>query len=151
MSCTSRSGSSRCTRAGAEAIREYAPVAPPLDTGDVILLVHDEESVRRVVARQLEASGYPVLTTESGESALAIRRHDAVDSRDVGSDVCIPGMTGIERVFAMLAERIDRPVLLLSGQMDTQLPHRWPAGATVRFLPKPLRGMALRRADGATA
>jgi hypothetical protein len=45
----------------------------------------------------------------------------------------------------MASAQIDRPVLLVSGQLDTELPRSWPAGAIVRFLPKPLSGVALRR------
>jgi two-component system cell cycle sensor histidine kinase/response regulator CckA len=114
--------------------------------GELILLVDDEVSVRRVVAKQLESHGYVVITADSGRSALAMLRNEAFDIRVVVSDVRMPEMTGIEMVEAMLAEHIDRPVLLVSGQMDAQLPRTWPADAVVRFLPKPLSGIALRRA-----
>ncbi len=123
-----------------------APVAAA--AGDLILLVDDEESVRRVVAKQLEAHGYVVITASSGHSALSLLRNEALDVRVVVSDVRMPGMTGIELVSVMAAEQIDLPVLLVSGQMDTQLPHAWPADSVVRFLPKPLSGVALRRTVG---
>jgi CheY-like chemotaxis protein len=114
--------------------------------GDLILLVDDEVNVRRVVAKQLESDGYVVITADSGRSALAMLRNEAFDIRVVVSDVRMPEMTGLELVEAMAAEQIDRPVLLVSGQLDTQLPRAWPADTIVRFLPKPLSGMALRRA-----
>jgi CheY-like chemotaxis protein len=103
--------------------------------GQLILLVDDEESVRRVVAKQIEASGYAVIT--------------AFDIRLVVSDVRMPEMSGIELVRAMATEQIHRPVLLVSGQMDMQLPRSFDNDAIVRFLPKPLSGSALRRAIAA--
>lgn len=126
------------------------PDAPALEDGtapgELILLVDDEVSVRRVVAKQLESHGYVVITADSGRSALAMLRNEAFDIRVVVSDVRMPEMTGIELVEAMVEERIDRPVLLVSGQMDAQLPRTWPENTVVRFLPKPLSGIALRRA-----
>ncbi|MES3032531.1 MAG: ATP-binding protein [Gemmatimonadota bacterium] len=117
--------------------------------GDRILLVDDEESVRRVLARQLQSSGYVVLTASSGREALAVLRDPNADVRAVVTDVRMPEMTGIELVETMLAEQLDRPVLLISGQLDAQLPRTWPDGAVVHFLAKPLSGVALRRAVGA--
>jgi two-component system cell cycle sensor histidine kinase/response regulator CckA len=113
-----------------------------------ILLVDDEEGVRRVVAKQIEASGYAVITAGSGHSALAMLRNPAFDIELVVSDVRMPEMSGIELVRVMVAEQIHRPVLLVSGQMDTQLPRSFATDATVRFLPKPLSGIALRRVIG---
>ena len=117
--------------------------------GQLILLVDDEESVRRVVAKQIEAIGYAVITAGGGHSALAMLRDPAFDIRLVVSDVRMPEMSGIELVRAMATEQIDRPVLLVSGQMDTQLPRSFDNDAIVRFLPKPLSGSALRRAIAA--
>ena len=144
--------------AGASGMTE--PVVAPRDSSppiamdvassasELILLVDDEEHVRKVVAKQLEASGYVVMTAESGHSALAMLRNPAFNIRAVVSDVRMPEMTGIELVTAMLAEQIDRPVLLVSGQMDTQLPSTWQDGGIIRFLAKPLSGVALRRMVG---
>jgi len=140
--------------ASATATQVVTPVRSPVvdaqprrdgTVGDLILLVDDEESVRSVVAKQLEANGYVVITADSGRSALAMLRNAAFNIRIVVSDVRMPEMTGIELVSAMASAQIDRPVLLVSGQLDTELPRSWPAGAIVRFLPKPLSGVALRR------
>ena len=121
----------------------------PVIAGGRILLVDDEESVRRVLAKQLGVSGYIVITAESGQAALEFLRNAAADIRAVVSDVRMPDMTGIELVETMLAEQLDFPVLLISGQLDSELPRSWPDGAMVQFLAKPLSGDALRRGVGA--
>jgi len=83
---------------------------------------------------------------ENSDSTDLLLRNPAFDIRHVVSDVRRPEMSGIELVRAMAAEQIDRPVLLVSGQMDTQLPRSFDKGAIVCFLPKPLSGIALRPA-----
>ncbi|MES3032532.1 MAG: PAS domain S-box protein [Gemmatimonadota bacterium] len=122
--------------------RSGAAVAP------TILLVDDEDNVRRVIARQLQAGGYQVLTASSGAMALAILRDPTITVDALVSDVRMPGMSGVQLVTTMLAEGIEHPVLLVSGQLDQPLPSSWPGAGRVRFLPKPLTGETLRTVVG---
>jgi two-component system C4-dicarboxylate transport response regulator DctD len=98
----------------------------------VVLLVDDEDVVRRITARILAGAGFRVLEAHDGEQAatlLATLGTNAVGL--VVSDIRMPGMSGIE-LAAMVSERWPTvPVLLVSGQGGP------PAGYPVPFLPKP--------------
>ena len=135
--------------AGAPPQRQIgANAASPAAAGKTprtILLVDDDESVCRVVSRQLQGSGFVVLTAGCAEDALTMLRDPASAVSAVVSDVRMPGMSGVELVSTMIAEGIQRPVVLVSGMMDEKLPESWPETAQVRFLAKPLSGVALRR------
>ena len=57
-----------------------------------ILLVDDEESVRKIVGRRLEIDGYRVLTADSGEEGLKIAQEQLPDL--VLLDIMMPKMKG---------------------------------------------------------
>ena len=80
-----------------------------------MLLVEDEDAVRRSVRRTLEQRGYAVLEASSGEAglALAVAFNGPIDV--LLTDVMMPGMNG--RTFAdkLLESRADLHVLFMSG------------------------------------
>ena len=59
-----------------------------------ILVVDDDESLRRVTQVQLEEEGYTVTTAASGEEAQAVLTHRPQDL--VLTDLSMPGMSGVE-------------------------------------------------------
>ena len=88
--------------------------ARPL-TERTILLVEDEDAVRRVVARMLTEAGFPVVEARSGDEAVAKISLLRGQVRLVVSDVAMPGMSG-HALAAMVIERWPTlPVLLISG------------------------------------
>jgi CheY-like chemotaxis protein len=81
-----------------------------------IVVVEDEEWLRRVVARMLGEHGYDVIEAADGTAAL-LAIEEAGGSVDlVLTDVTMPGMSGPE-VVQELRARYDRtvPVLFMSG------------------------------------
>ena len=142
------------TASGDDTQADGAPDDMGADTADGIgeapagsvLLVDDDASVRRVVARQLESGGYRVHPVGSGAEALAALRSTPAAFDVVVSDVRMPGMTGPELVDCMQREGLLYPVLLMSGQIDAPLPAAWPGAMPVQFLAKPSRGSALLQA-----
>jgi two-component system cell cycle sensor histidine kinase/response regulator CckA len=101
-----------------------------------ILLVEDEEPVRRLTARGLSLSGWAVLTADNGEAALAVLAGQAEPPAALVSDVSMPGMDGPALVRAVRAMLPALPVILVSGYADTDPLTDLP-GAPVQFLPKP--------------
>lgn len=101
-----------------------------------ILLVEDEEPVRRLTARGLSLSGWAVLTADNGEAALAVLAEQAEPPVALVSDVSMPGMDGPALVRAVRAMLPALPVILVSGYADTDPLTDLP-GAPVQFLPKP--------------
>lgn len=118
--------------------------APParLPTAErCVLLVEDEESVRRLTERALQRAGWQVSAVDSAEAALARlpRPGDPVAPPCVVvSDIMLPGMDGTELARAVRALWPDLPVVLVSGYTDSALLGDLTAEG-VSFLAKPFR------------
>jgi PAS domain S-box-containing protein len=78
-----------------------------------VLVVDDEPLVREVVCRMLEDSGYVALAAADGPSALELLGARAVDA--VVLDLSMPGMSGVQVLAAIRAERPALPVIVVSG------------------------------------
>ncbi|MGK2964407.1 MAG: response regulator [Tepidiformaceae bacterium] len=79
-----------------------------------ILVVDDDDGVRTMLARLLEAQGYTVLSAGNSDAALKVF-DEGVKVDLVVSDVVMPGRSGIElrRMVAEIAPGL--PVILVSG------------------------------------
>jgi len=105
----------------AEAEPEADAPAPEevLDRGDeVILLVEDEEELRRLAVRELDRRGYAVVVAAGGAEALEVAQ--SLDGRIdlLVTDVVMPGMSGIELAAQAKALWPLLPVLFVSGHLD---------------------------------
>lgn len=116
------------------------PKAEPTDlTGDsaVVLLVEDEEAVRRGGKRMLETRGYMVYEAGSGIEALDImdELNGAVDI--VVSDVVMPEMDGPTLLSELRKKYPDLKFIFVSGYAEDAFARNLPADAKFGFLPKP--------------
>jgi two-component system cell cycle sensor histidine kinase/response regulator CckA len=118
---------------------ETLPIGrPPLRSGPArLLVVDDEEAVRWVVSRTLEAEGYEVTQAGNGQEALeALARNGRVDA--VLTDVVMPRLGGRELVERLAAEYPDLPVIWMSGYpRDAAFGDAMPNGVHP-FLQKPI-------------
>ncbi|MFA9199887.1 MAG: response regulator [Cypionkella sp.] len=89
--------------------------APSLSSGDRVLLVDDDDLVRTILASVIEDLGMAVTAAPDGHAALEVLRKEAPRIRLVLSDITMPGMTGVDLVKAMAAERIDTRIALMTG------------------------------------
>src|SRR5206468_3731275 len=98
-----------------------------------ILVVEDEEKLRRVVELQLRGAGFEVDTAGTAEDAL--RRTDSADL--ILTDLRLPGMDGLELLSRIRAQNAAIPVIVMTafGSIETAV-QAMKAGA-VDFLPKP--------------
>ncbi len=85
---------------------------------ETILVAEDQEMVRAVVVRMLEAGGYRVLTAADGLEALAIFREHKDEIALALLDIVMPNMGGAAAAAEMRAIRVDVPVLFTSGYSD---------------------------------
>jgi PAS domain S-box-containing protein len=101
--------------AGSDASKKSAPAAGPRGAGQSILVVEDEDAVRRIAVAFLGKAGYRVTEATSVEAAL--RELDADDSIALlFTDVLLgEGGNGKELAAAALRIRPDLPVLFTSG------------------------------------
>jgi two-component system cell cycle sensor histidine kinase/response regulator CckA len=86
--------------AGAVVGRKDTPGTAEQGGGELILVVEDEPSVRRVVKRILEGNGYTVISASSGKEALEVVQDESVDL--VLTDMVMPGMSGKELVADLM-------------------------------------------------
>jgi two-component system, cell cycle sensor histidine kinase and response regulator CckA len=100
-----------------------------------ILLVDDEETVRRVTGRLLEKLGYRVVP--AGDAVEALQLLDGGASFDlVLTDVVMPGLSGIE-LAERIRERHPRQRILFTSGYTTREFGRPPGEPPQPFMPKP--------------
>ena len=91
---------------------------PPVHGSELVLLVEDEPSVRRVVRQQLIDLGYPVIEAGNGSEALELIEN-VPDIAIVVSDVVMPGgINGRQLAGRILESRPEVRVVLMSGYAD---------------------------------
>ena len=82
-----------------------------------ILVVDDEDALRRAMQRILERAGYEVVTAANGREA--IRWLDDIATLDaIVSDLRMPEMNGLELLRAVRSRDLDLPVLLVTAAPD---------------------------------
>ena len=109
--------------------------APAVRHGDVVLLVEDEDGVRRVARRTLELHGYQVLEAVDGAQAVELAR----TTPSIGlllTDVMMPGMRGPEVAAAVHAVAPGLPVLYMSGHAE-DVARVGLVDPSIQFLAKP--------------
>jgi two-component system, cell cycle sensor histidine kinase and response regulator CckA len=132
----------------AEGLATHTPVAggPLVVRGETVLVVEDEDAIRRVAVRVLSKAGYRVLEAESGDAAMALM--SAPDAPRVDllvTDMVMPGMTGPE-LAAALDERLPGlRVLFTSGYSRDAVAQQFGLQGG-HFISKPYGLEALERA-----
>ncbi|MBW1842498.1 MAG: response regulator [Deltaproteobacteria bacterium] len=106
-----------------------------------ILLVDDEEGIRKVLGIYLMDDGYEVSTAESGEEALEIFRK--IQPPIVLTDIKMPGMDGIELLQKIKAENSDTEVIMITGHGDIDLTIKSLQYDAADFITKPINDEAL--------
>jgi len=109
------------------------PPTPLPPVGPVrVLLVDDDDAVRRVACMVLERAGYEVVEAASGRQA--VERCDDPGLRVVVLDYTMPDMDGAMTARELRARRPDLPIVLCSGLGPDQV-----RGDADAFLQKPFR------------
>ncbi len=78
-----------------------------------VLLIDDEEGIRRAFGRVLRTAGFKVLFAEDGASGLATLQESAPDA--VLVDLNMPGIGGLEVLTRATQASPDTPVIVISG------------------------------------
>jgi two-component system cell cycle sensor histidine kinase/response regulator CckA len=115
----------------------YADTTPGGD--ETILLVDDEEFIRRLGQEALETSGYRVLKAQNGEEAVSIyaTKSKAIDL--IVLDISMPGMGGNKCLQKILSVNPKAKVVISSGySLQGDLKESIELGA-VAYLGKPFR------------
>jgi DNA-binding NtrC family response regulator len=111
---------------------------------ETILVVEDNDEVRKLAVRVLEKQGYNVLEASTGEEALLLceRRKEPIHMLLV--DVVMPGMSGWELAKNLLSLYPEMKVLYMSGYTDNTIAHHGILKPGLNYIQKPftLEGLA---------
>jgi PAS domain S-box-containing protein len=139
-------------RAKAESSTSEAPPRPEAaHRGDeTILLIEDEEPVRKLYAHALEQLGYTVISAATGGEGLERATHFKGSIDALVTDVVLPDMRGPEIAERLKKTRPDVAVLFTSGYTRDAIARDGVLEQSVNFLQKPYTlsklGETVRRA-----
>lgn len=85
-----------------------------LGTG-TILIIDDEEAIRKTVGKMLESMGYNTITADNGENGVKIYRQQHAAITAVILDMAMPGISGLETYKILAAVNPKVKVLVASG------------------------------------
>lgn len=110
---------------------------------ETILLVEDEDSVRRLARRVLESQGYTVLEAINGEDALRMAADYGGVIDLLLSDVVMPELGGRLLAERLTAARPETEVLFITGYTDDEILRRGLLERGQHLLQKPFTATAL--------
>lgn len=84
-----------------------------------VLLIDDEDVIRKSVGGFLEKVGYEVLTAGDGDEGLKVFQAESIDI--VISDIKMPGMDGLALLNAIVQDSQDTEVILMTGHGDLDM------------------------------
>ncbi len=105
--------------------------------GETILIVEDEDDVRRLAVRILERQGYRVLEASCGNDALVVSKERKEPIDMVLTDVVMPGMSGRQLADQLIRLRPKIKVLYMSGYTDNAVFHHGVLEEGVNYIQKP--------------
>jgi len=122
---------------------EEASVAPATARGETVLVVDDEQIVRRTAKTMLERYGYSVVLAENGREAVELYRVLADKIALILLDMTMPLMGGEETLRELKTIRPEVRVLLSSGYNEVEAIRRFTGKGLAGFIQKPYSAIAL--------
>ena len=118
--------------------------SPEMQGGGTVLLIEDEEQVRKLAITRLTHLGYRVIEAKDGLEALEIFQQHQDEIRFVLSDLTMPRMNGWDTLAALRKLSPDIPVILSSGYDEAQVMAGEHPEQPNAFLGKPYRLQELK-------
>lgn len=111
-----------------------------------ILVIDDEENVRKTIRLTLTKAGFDVVEAEDGEKGIAAMRSGdnplMVDA--IFCDIFMPKINGMEAISFFLSQFPSVPVVVITGQPDIQKQTTlFKGGNVVDYLVKPIEAEKL--------
>jgi two-component system cell cycle sensor histidine kinase/response regulator CckA len=117
-------------------VQSHAPVSVR-GGSESILIVEDDETLLKIMARALGHAGYRVFAAANGHEALALLATHRTEFALVVTDVMMPGMNGNELAMHVAELSPALPVLFLSGYADETVIRQGGMKRGSPFLEKP--------------
>jgi len=117
-----------------------AAATPTMDVvvgTETVLVVEDDEAMRKLIVALLDGSGYKVLQAANGEAALQLTTECDQQIDLVLTDMLMPGMSGIELSTKLRELRPGLKVLLMSGYAGDLIARYRVAESEIMLIEKP--------------
>jgi two-component system CheB/CheR fusion protein len=119
---------------------------PPREVAHAtVLVIDDEELMRRSLARILALRGHQADTAENGERGVELVRAAPDRYRLVILDLTMPGMDGVETMAMIRAIAPNLPIVIASGYAEAGVAERFASHRPDAFLQKPIDAATLTR------
>ena len=129
---------------GVEHKFRHAPTVTSAPGTETILIVEDDETVRHLAKRVLQAAGYTVLTASNGADALLLLGTHNGPVHLVLTDMIMPGMSGRDLAAQLEDIRPQAKVLYTSGYTDDAILRHGVLDGVTHFIGKPYTVAELR-------
>jgi DNA-binding NtrC family response regulator len=112
---------------------------------ETILVVEDEEGVRKVTGRILRMQGYRVLEASNGGDSFSICKQHEGPIHLMITDVVMPEMHGPELAKRLMSLNPEMKVLYMSGYVKNFISHQGILGKGTNYIQKPFTVNELAR------
>jgi PAS domain S-box-containing protein len=112
----------------------------------LVLVVDDEDMVRKVAKSSLESHGYEVVLATNGKEAVDLLSSNPEAIALIILDLAMPTMGGEEAIRHLRAINPTLPVILSSGYSESEVMRRFAGHTLSGFLQKPYSSSRLRAA-----
>ena len=130
---------------GLDETRSSPALQPPSPACETILVVEDDDQIRRMIVSILVDQGYAILSANHPEEALEICRDRDGAIHLLITDLMLPAMSGLELAKRVSELHPDAKTLAISGYTDKAALSTGPLDPDVSFLSKPFGSAALAR------
>ncbi|MCD6305211.1 MAG: response regulator [Deltaproteobacteria bacterium] len=124
--------------------KDRHPVTGP-GGSETVLIVEDDDLLRKLLQNTLQQYGYKVLEAENGEGALKLSEAYVGSIDLLITDVVMPKLGGKETAERLQSLHPRMKVLYMSGYTDNAIVHHGFLGTGLNFLEKPFSPEALLR------
>jgi FixJ family two-component response regulator len=117
-----------------------------LSATPIVFVVDDDPSVREALESLIVQAGWRAQVFESSQDFLSFPR--AVVPSCLVLDVTLPGLNGLELQSLIAGDRIDMPIIFITGHVDVPMTVKAMKAGAVEFLTKPVAEDVLLNAIG---
>jgi FixJ family two-component response regulator len=128
------------------ALRTALRSFPMLSATPIVFVVDDDPSVREALESLIVQAGWRAQLFESAQDFLSFPR--AVVPSCLVLDVTLPGLNGLELQSLIAGDRIDMPIIFITGHADVPMTVKAMKAGAVEFLTKPVAEDVLINAIG---
>jgi FixJ family two-component response regulator len=128
------------------ALRTASRSFPMLSATPIVFVVDDDPSVREALESLIVQAGWRAQVFESAQDFLGFPRASAPSCLVL--DVTMPGLNGLELQSLIAGDRIDMPIIFITGHADVPMTVKAMKAGAVEFLTKPVSEDVLLNAIG---